>query len=344
MPSASIFQPRRTVLPVLPALIAFLLALALALAVPASAEETAVLWQYDLSGLLDQVRDCPPPELDAPVIDRGPGTATSASAPSGPSTLDGFLRQHFAPGMAAQLSEQSELRDGHTLALTATPLVHEHVAHVLAALRQLSRLQVRVSWALIMMSPQVRQARFAMPDLGWKPLPGQPGLMFAELARSEGCTVIKTVLMNDDEIDGRQVMSRITAFAGQLTHAPFQDQRAFLPLPFTGVANNHPTAMLHLGDRASVRATPSADRLFIDLTFEHTRRALLEMKAIDLGAAGKAEEPVTWSGGERITRSIPVGDILIITTGIYLDAELPRAGFLVIEPEIIIEPDHVTIP
>jgi hypothetical protein len=119
----------------------------------------------------------------------GTSTTVTPDAPpaatprwSDPVTPENFLLTTFEPGLGELIRSNSEWRSGHLLALNATEPLHRQVERTLANARDQAQLQIRLNIKLVLMDPHVRQARFPLARLNWKPIADQPGLLIAELA------------------------------------------------------------------------------------------------------------------------------------------------------------------
>ena len=298
-----------------------------------AAAETRTVSMYDLTDLVELPRDFPPTILGARKLREESAAIATAVSPREEASVEALLHRLFEPGMVALIREQSETTVG-TLVLNAAPDLHQHVSQVLAAARERVGLQIHLDIHLVLMDPKVRQARFALPGLEWRSLPDQPGLAFADLSATDTAAVMQTVIVPRLDEPGADavVHQSLTCFAGQLACASNITQRAYAPLSFATSKDTQSFGILTLGDTLAIRATPTTDRRFIMLDIDHARCALLELKTIDLGAAGKGEEPILWNGGERLQRSILLGHSLLIATGTYLGGTSPRSGFLLITP------------
>jgi hypothetical protein len=287
---------------------------------------------YDVADLLESPRDLPPPVLGqlATVFPGAPSTpalkTVDAIAP------DVFLRTTFTSGLATQIAENSEWRAGHLLALNATEPLHQQVERTLASAHEQARLQLRLNLKLVLMEPHVRLSRFPLTRLDWKPLPDQPGLLFADLTPSDLDYVTANLRLNSrpsKELDTLHY-PLLTLAPGQLGHAA---NVTSLVQPMSLIQGGT-SAALTLGDTLAVRVTPTPDRNFLTIEVDHRRCALIEKRTMDFGTLGFADMPIVWHGGECIRRSIPVGYGLIIATGAYMDGKLPRSGFLIIRAEL----------
>lgn len=296
-------------------------------------EVERVLRVYDLVDLLDKPRDLPAPILGVAttVVPNAPASVTLRT--SDPISPEVFLRATFEPGLASLITENSEWRSGHLLALNSTAELHRQVERTLAAARTQTQLQVRLNIKLVLMDPYVRLARFPLVRLDWKPLPDQPGLLYADLTPGDLDYVTTNLRLNSRPSKELETTHYplVTLFAGQLGHVATVTTQAHRPM---SLLQGSSVASLTLGDTVTVRATPTPDRNYLTVEVDHRRCALSDKRVLDFGTQGAADLPILWHGGEMIRRSIPVGHGLIIATGAYLDGKLPRSGFLIIRPEL----------
>lgn len=293
-----------------------------------------VLRIYDIVDLLDVPRDVPPPALgNSTVVTPDTRPAPLELPASERITPDVLLRTAFEAGLAALVAENSEWRSGHLLALNATTDLHEQVERTLAAARDRAQLQVRMNIKLVLMAPHLRLASFPLTRLDWQALPDQPGALFAELNQRDQDYVITNLRLNarpSKELDTTHYPF-ISVAAGQLGHAATITGLEYQPM---SLAQGTVTARLALGDTVAVRGTPTPDRRYLTIEVEHRRCTLLERRTLDFGTSGTASMPIVAEAGERIRRSIPVGNALIIATGAYLEAKQVRCGYLIITPEL----------
>ena len=317
--------------------IALSVLVAFALTLTVHAEDADVLRMYDLTDLFSEIQDDAPPPLGLSSIgsDAFKKTTTVNPKPSENITLDGLLAKYFDPSMTAIIRKHADLRGGSTLFVTGSPTLHAHVEHVLAQARQQNNAQITLSVSLFLMSPQLRQSRYALSGLDWKAIPGKPGQAIAELTAVEFRMMVETLDHDNTGVERVPALPSLPLFAGKLNHSSNITQLAYKPVVFSPKAKTTDIAVINLGDTLSMRVTPTADHLFISLDIHHLHCALQEMKDIDLGAAGKAQEPVLWQGGEHIQRTIAAGHGLMVATNVYLVGNQPRAGFLMVSPNLI---------
>lgn len=309
-------------------------------------EAERILRIYDLGDLLVVPRDLPPPGLgvSTTVVPDAPATPTPRW--SEPITPEAFLRSTFEPGLAALISENSEWRNGHLLALNAPEVLQRHVERTLAAARDQAQLQVRMNIKLVLMDPHVRLSRFPLVRLDWKPLPDQPGLLVAELTPPEMEYVTTNLRLNSRPSKELETTHYplLSLALGQLGHIAQLSSVVHQPMSLT---QGRITAALTVGDTIAARATVTPDRDYLTVEIDHRRCALIERRTLDFGTAGPADLPLLWPCGERIRRSLPVGNGLIIATSAYLDGKSARSGFLIIRPELRTAPTttpQITIP
>lgn len=317
--------------------IALSVLVAFALTITVHAEDADALRMYDLTDLISEMQDTAPPPLGRSSIG---GDACIKIIPVNPKpsenvTLDNLLAKYFDPGMATMIRKHADLRGGSTLFITGSSTLHAHVDHVLTKVRQEHDTQMKLNVSLFLMSPQLRQSRYALGGFDWKAMPGQPGQAITELTAVEFRMMSETLSNDHAGVEQVSSLPSLALFAGKLDHSSKITQLAYKSLTFSSKAKTTDITVINLGDTLSMRATPTADHLFINLDIRHVHCALLEMRDIDLGPAGKAQEPVLWKGGEHIQRTIAAGHGLMVATNLYLIGNQPRAGFLLMSPDFV---------
>jgi hypothetical protein len=298
--------------------------------------DAEVLHMYDLTDLLEPVLDAPSP-LVLREDQRSP-TPTKAQ-PSNAEKRDEFLRQHFESSMAALISAHSEMR-GTTLFVTGTKVLHDHIGGELTKLRAQSSVMIKTGVIAILMDPKERQEHYALSYLAWHDLPGSPGQVVAELDHAHWSKLAEQI--NAKEADLIVVdYPGVTSFSDQIANASRLADFPYPKLQFTASGPSVGQGIEQVGDSITIRATATDDHRFIHVVVDYLNVSILSIAKINLGLQpdGKpaiAEEPVLWRVHEHIDQAIPNGEAIIVTTGAYLEKDhAPRAGFLVVQSEII---------
>ena len=308
---------------------------------PCAAAETARL--YDLSDLLVGPVDFPPPllgETKRPFVAEGSDEAEEAESPTQPGRAEwhAFMHEYFDPLVAKTIVTSARFNE-ETLAMlvSASPQVHTCIAARLAELRVAQSREIEVACRGVRM-PLVAWRQWSnRMQIEWHSDTDRCSHRFARMDRGVAEVFLEQLCAGDDT--ERLSAPSLTCFDGQLAHAAFISQVAFIHPASIGPDVSDPViSVVNCGSvYGALPKVQPGDLVILELTAERLRLIECETMTVPLedDATFPVEVPHTVRDQLCFRGLMGRDDCVLIWRGIDMASQLPQVEVLAFTAAVI---------